>query len=158
VGIVLMAAPAFGQVPQPSVPDINERSGLLMRFTEIEPHLPPDKRRDTWYTTRWGDPPNRRPHINWYKNGGMYGLRLRAACTESVYPYFFGSPGQSTLRPECRRAPRSLRWISNLVHPFRPVGEYYGQGSYVPIYDLDPLVPGPGPFPWPIYYKGAHGG
>jgi hypothetical protein len=156
--LLLAAAPAFGQVPQPKVPDINQRSGLLQRFMPVEPTLPPDPRRDTWYDTRWGDPPNRTARVNRIKNGGLYGLFWRASCTESIYPYFYGAPGQSTLTADCRRAPRSLRWISNFVHPFRPVGMYYDQGSYVPIYDLDPVVPGPGPFPWPIYYKGGHGG
>ncbi len=156
--LILGAAPAFGQIPQPSVSDINQRSGLVQRFIPIEPHLPPDRQRDTWYNTRWGDPPNRRHFINSIKNGGLYGLHWRATCTQSNYPYFFGSPGENTLRPECRRGRPAFRWIENWVHPFRPVGEYYDQGSYVPIYDLDPLVPGPGPFPWPFYFNYARGG
>jgi hypothetical protein len=35
---------------------------------------------------------------------------------------------------------------------------YYDQGSYVPIYDLDPIVPGPGPYPVPWYFRGPDGG
>lgn len=156
--LMLTAVPAFGQIPQPRVPETEKRSGLLSRFDEIEPNLPPDPRRRTWYNTRWGDPPNRRSHINCYKNGGLYGLRWHDPATQSYYPYFFGSPGPSTVKPRDHRAPRSLRWIDNLVHPFHPVGGYYDQGTYVPIYDLDPLVPGPGPFPFPWYYRGPRGG
>src|SRR4051795_1174410 len=51
----LGTAPAFGQLPQPHIPDIQQRSGLLDRFIPIEPHLPHDKDRDDFYTTRWGD-------------------------------------------------------------------------------------------------------
>lgn len=158
VALLLTAAPALAQIPQPRVPEIEKRSGLLQRFTEIEPNLPPDRLRDNWYNTRWGNPPNRRKHINCYKNGGLYGLRWKDPATQSVYPYFFGSPGPAVLQAKDHRAPRSLRWISNIVHPFRPVGEYYDQGTFVPIYDLDPFVPGPGPFPWPWYYRGPVGG
>jgi hypothetical protein len=130
---------------------------LIQRFDKIEGALPVDPRRQSWYHTRWAMPPNRRPFINWYKNGGMYGLPWKPVATESVYPFFFGSPGKSTLRPEHHRVHPRLRWIDNWVHPFRPVGHYYDQGSYVPIYDTDPLVPGPGPIPWPWYYKGGFG-
>src|SRR3954462_9401684 len=42
----LCTSPVFGQLPQPLIPDIHERSGLLDRFIPIEPHLPPDKDRD----------------------------------------------------------------------------------------------------------------
>lgn len=157
VALLWSAAPAFAQIPQPRVTEIEKRSGLLQRFDQIEPNLPPDPRRDNWYDTRWGDPPNRRKHINCYKNGGLYGLRWRDPATKSFYPYFFGSPGPGTLKERDHRAPRSLRWIGNFVHPFRPVGHYYDQGSAVPIYDLDPWVPGPGPFPFPWYYKGPMG-
>ena len=52
---VLTAAPALGQVPQPKVSDIHERSGLIRRFIPIETHLPPDPRRDSFYDTRFGD-------------------------------------------------------------------------------------------------------
>jgi hypothetical protein len=46
------------------------------------------------------------------------------------------------------------------LQPFRPIGYYYDQGSYVPLYDLDPIVPGPGPVPyvWPFYLRNPHGG
>ena len=31
-------------------------------------------------------------------------------------------------------------------------------GSYVPIFDLDPIAPGPGPYPFPCYFNWDHGG
>jgi hypothetical protein len=151
---LLMSLAATGtaraQIPQPSVPDTVDRSGLIQRFTSIEPHLPPDHRRDQWYTTRWGDPPNIRKHHNFYTNGGLYGLPWQDKDTASYYPYFYGSPGRNTLTADSRPVRTFWRPLSALAHPFKPVGMYYEQGSFVPVYDLDPVVPGPGAmiFPW----------
>ncbi len=145
--------PVKDMVPQPLIPNINRRSGLLQRYTPIDPHLPPDPRRDQWYDTRWGDAPNLRPHPNAYFNGGLYGLRWKDADRASYAPYFYGAPGQSTMRPESKPVHNVFRLPRNLLHPFRPVGMYYDQGSYVPVYDLDPLVPGPGAWPWPFFQK-----
>ena len=152
--LTLAAADAAkAQLPQPRIPDIQKRSGLLSRFVPIEPGLPPDHRRDQWYDTRWGDAPNLRTHPNFYHNGGMYGLRWKVKDSASVYPYFYGSPGQSTITADSR--PVGVFWkpLSALVKPFKNVGMYYDQGSYVPVYDLDPVVPGPGPMIWPFYPK-----
>ncbi len=145
--------PVKDMTPQPLIPNINRRSGLLQRWTPIDPHLPPDPRRDQWYDTRWGDPPNLRPHPNSYFNGGLYGLKWKDADTVSYAPYFYGTPGQNTMRPESQPRHNIFRLPRNLLHPFRPVGMYYDQGSYVPVYDLDPLVPGPGAWPWPFFQK-----
>jgi hypothetical protein len=156
--LALAAVPAFGQsVPEPRVPDIMQRSGLLMRFTPIEPRLPPDPRRDTFYDTRWDDN-SKIYRINGIKGGGLYGLPWKADCTKSVYPYFYGSPGQDTLTCNCKPWWPPLRIVQGLVQPFRPVGMYYDQGSYVPIYDLDPIVPGPGVVTWPWFLGGPPGG
>jgi hypothetical protein len=140
-------------------PDINNRSGLLQRFELPESFQPYDPNRVKYDNTRWArwlrvnyNHPN-----NWCR-GGLYGLPWKGACTASYYPFFQGSPGQSTLQPDCQPKHRAWRIVENFVHPFRPVGTYYNLGSYVPIYDLDPFVPGPGPFPWPWYYKGYCGG
>ena len=84
-------------------------------------------------------------HPNWFRSGGLYGRRWPGYCTASFSPYFFGSPGQSTVGPDCKPWPRILKGPQTLVHPFRPVCYYYDQGTYVPVYDLDPLAPGPGP-------------
>jgi hypothetical protein len=147
------ATAARAQIPEPTLPDLNQRSGLIGRIVPIEPRLPPDPRRDQWYDTRWGDPPNLRRHWNWYPNGGMYGLPWRANDTQSFTPYFFGSPGRSTLTEDSKPPHPAFRLSRMVFHPFKPVGGYYDQGSYVPIYDLDPLVPGPGPWPWPWYRR-----
>ncbi|MBV8314734.1 MAG: hypothetical protein JOZ53_07340 [Planctomycetaceae bacterium] len=158
VAVFLAARPAAGQIPEPRISDLTERSGLYTHFTSIEPNLPPDRRRDIFYDTRWDDNP-RIKHQNWIKGGGLYGLPWKADCTQSVYPYFYGAPGQSTIDPGCRRWWRPLRYIQAFARPFRPVGMYYDQGSYVPLIDLDPIVPGPGPYPIPWYYRGwAAGG
>jgi hypothetical protein len=138
---------------KPLIPDIERRSGLLHRFVLIDPHLPPDTRRDQWYDTRWGDPPNLRQHPNYYTNGGLYGLRWKAASTQSFAPYFYGAPGSSTLTEDDRPVRAFYRPLSAIVHPFKPVGMYYEQGSYVPVYDLDPVVPGPGPMIWPWFRR-----
>jgi len=151
VALGLWAPAARAQVPQPRVPDLVQRSGLVSRFTPIEPHLPPDPRRDQWYDTRWGDPPNLRAHPNFYPNGGLYGLPWKVKDTKSIYPYFYGAPGQNTLSPDLKRP--TFRLASAVFHPFKPVGMYYDQGSYVPVYDLDPVVPGPTAWPWPFYRR-----
>lgn len=155
--VLLLAATARAQVPLPRVADVHQRSGLVSRFVPIEPHLPPDDDRDTFYTTRWGDhPPGDR--INSYTDGGLYGRLYKDRCTACSYPYFRGSPGRDTMCPECHPCHRALRPVTNAVHPFRPVGHYYAGGCYVPVYDLDPWVPGPGPYPWSHFFKRPTGG
>jgi hypothetical protein len=156
----LAAAPtiARGQVPQPEIPDLSKRSGLITRFVPIVPNLPHDKDRDDWYDTRFVDHPRLWKNQNYnIKNSGLYGLDWGGNCTATVYPFFYGTPGGS-IGPECRPWPRPLRFIQGLVHPFRPIGMYYDQGAYVPIYDLDPVVPGPGSYPIPWYLPNPAGG
>jgi hypothetical protein len=150
-----VATPAFGQdgTPQPLIPNTNQRSGLMTRYVPIESHLPPDPRRDQWYDTRWGDAPNLNKHPNFYRNGGLYGLHWPVKDTRSIYPYFYGSPGQDTITEESRPVKPFFRIASAMVHPFKPVGHYYDQGTYVPVYDLDPIVPGPGSWPFPFYRR-----
>ena len=150
---LVLIGPARGQVPQPDIADLATRSGLVSRFVPIEPKLPPDRRRDQWYDTRWGDPPNVKKHPNWYPNGGLYGLPWKVNHTKSVYPYFYGAPGQSTLKGDESPAYGVTRLSRTIFHPFKPIGMYYDQGSYVPVYDLDPLVPGPTGWPWPFYRR-----
>ena len=140
-------------VPVPRITDLQQRSGLVSRFIPIVPNLPPDARRDQWYDTRWGDPPNLRKHKNSFANGGLYGLPWKAECSASIAPYFYGAPGQSTLGPDCQPHHNVLRLPRALLHPFKPIGMYYDQGSYVPVYDLDPLVSGPGAWPWPYFRR-----
>lgn len=155
--LALAGKPACAQIPQPIIPETPERSGLIQRFIPIESTLPPDPRRDNWYNTRFGDRPHgHRP--NSVKEGGLYGHLWRDHCTRSVYPFFYGSPGADTIGPECCRWPRPLRFAQGLLKPFKPVGMYYDQGSYVPLIDLDPAVPGPGPYPIPWYFACPRGG
>ncbi|HWE38925.1 MAG TPA: hypothetical protein VG406_20420 [Isosphaeraceae bacterium] len=165
-----LSAPALAQYPPPRrmppalpatpgpILDAETRSGHLMRSTPVIPTLPPDPKRDGFYDgTRWAN----YPEVDWpnlYKHGGLYGLRYRGACTATVSPYFQGYPGQSTIGPQCCPPPKAHRLIENILHPWRPVGYYYSMGNYVPIYDLDPLVTGPGPFPWPVFYRRCLGG
>lgn len=139
--------------PVPAVREMSQRSGIIFRQTPIESTLPPDPRRDRWYNTRWGDSPNERKHVNWYPNGGLYGLRWRTNHTRSIWPFFYGSPGESTMNADVHPVSPLARLPRAIFHPFKPIGMYYNQGSYVPIYDLDPIVPGPGPWPWPFFQK-----
>ena len=143
--------------PKPYIPDITERSGLLMRFASTPEMLPPDPNRDFFYNTRYADN-GRVKHPNWVCTQGLYGLGWKTPDTQSVYPYFYGVPGQSTVDSGSRPWFRPLRFFQGLAHPFRPVGSYYAMGSYVPIYDLDPIAPGPGPYPYPFYFNWLHGG
>ena len=158
VSMALENQRASAQVPQPNISETNSRSGLLTRFVPLESTLPPDKKRDQWYQTRWGDAPNLRTHPNWLKNGGLYGLPWKAKDGASVYPFFFGSTGPSTLTADSRPPDRWHRLGRAVFHPFKPIGMYYDQGSYVPVYDLDPIVPGPGPWPFARYISTTHGG
>jgi hypothetical protein len=128
-----------------------------MRFAATPEFLPPDPRRDNFYLTRYAD---KGPitHPNWLCSQGLYGLGWKTPCTQSVYPYWYGPPGQDTVDASCKPWWRPLRFFQGLAHPFRPVGMYYQMGTYVPIYDLDPIAPGPGPYPYPFYFNWAHGG
>ncbi len=136
-------------------------NGMFSRNVPILPQLPPDRKRDVFYQNRWYDahrPPNQK-HIDSLCDGGLYGRRWPTSCTQSVAPFFQGSPGCSTIDEGCRPTPHmALRRLQNFVHPFKPVGMYYAGGSYVPIYDLDPVVPGPGPFPWSHFLQRCTGG
>jgi hypothetical protein len=154
---VLLASPAWAQPPVPQLPDTTQRSGLLMRFADTPRFLPPDPRRDNFYLTRYAD---KGPvsHVNWFKSQGLYGLGWKTPCTQSVYPYWYGAPGQNTVDSSCTPWWRPLQFFQGLAHPWRPVGMYYQMGTYVPIYDLDPIAPGPGPYPYPFYFNWVHGG
>jgi hypothetical protein len=153
----IATTPARAQGPKAFIPDITERSGLLMRFASSPELLPPDPHRDFFYNTRYADN-GRVKHPNWFKTQGLYGLGMKTPDTQSVYPYFYGVPGQSTIDSSSRPWFRPARFFQGLAHPFRPVGSYYAMGSYVPIYDLDPIAPGPGPYPYPLYFNWLHGG
>jgi hypothetical protein len=156
--ILLGPAVVRAQVPQPKYPEVEQRSGLITRFVPIESTLPSDHRRDHWYNTRWADPPNVRTFPNFYTNGGLYGLPWRAKDSQSFYPYFYGAPGQSTLTADSLPVKMFWRPFSAFFHPFKPVGMYYEQGSYVPVYDLAPVVAGPGPIFIPWYPSDTHHG
>ncbi len=156
-----LAAPAPARAQSPRIPDVNQRSGLLGRFAPtMRTNLPQDGDRDNFYGTRYGDfyvPPG----TNSPFNGGMYGQRLDPGCTSCSSPYFYGTPGGTGRAcPGCRPHYKTQlgRTAQNLVHPFRPVGHYYQNGCYVPIYDLDPIVPGPGYDLWPFFHNGHRGG
>ncbi len=164
LGLVALAAlfgsvrPARAQVPQPLIPDINQRSGLLQRYGMRKTNLPQDPYRDNFYGTRYGDR-GKILDTNTFYDGGLYGVRLPARDTASVYPFFRGAPGQSTITAESKSwRPSYLRGIQQLVHQRKPVGMYYDRGSYVPIYDLDSFTPGPGPDYWPFFFQGSRGG
>jgi hypothetical protein len=153
----VLGTSAWAQPYVAYVPDTSERSGLLQRFAGTPTFLPPDPRRDNFYWTRYADrgPTN---CINWFRNQGLYGLGWKAPDTECIYPYWYGSPGQSTIGRSSKPWPQPLRFFQGLVQPWRPVGMYYQMGAYVPIYDLDPIAPGPGPYPFPFYFNFDHGG
>ncbi len=151
------SAPAWGQPPRPFVPEITERSGLIMRFASAPQVLPEDPYRDNFYQTRYANN-GRIKHPNWVCTQGLYGLGTKTKDTQSVYPFFYGMAGQNTIDSSSRPWWRPLRFFQGLAHPFRPVGSYYAFGTYVPIYDLDPIAPGPGPYPYPFYFNWLHGG
>ena len=146
------------QPPKPYIPDITERSGLLMRFASTPEMLPPDPHRDFFYNTRYADN-GRVKHPNWVCTQGLYGLGWKTPDTQSVYPVLL------------RRArPEHHRFVEPALVPSAPVLPGAGpsvpprrdrttsSARYVPIYDLDPIAPGPGPYPYPFYFNWLHGG
>ena len=149
---------ANAQIPVPHIANVNERSGLLQRYRPPRSNLPQDPQRDNFYGDRYGDFAKVDDSNN-PLNGGLYGVRLPARDTASIYPFFYGSPGKSTITADSRPwRPSYLRGVQQLVHHRKPVGMYYDRGSYVPIYDLDSLAPGPGPDYWPFFFQGSRGG
>jgi hypothetical protein len=160
LGLGLVAAPviARGQEPQPLLPNLQQRSGLIQRIAPLTPSLPPDPERDNWYDIRWADGPPDVKHVNRPLKQGFYGLFWSGKCSATT-SYFFGSQGGS-VGPECLPGHPAMRLWNGLFHPLRPVGMYYDQGAYVPIMDTDPLVPGPGPSPFwfPFYLRTPRGG
>ena len=153
-----LAGTATAQIPQPHIADVNQRSGLLQRFTPPRTSLPQDPQRDNFYGARYGDFAVVNESNN-PLNGGLFGQRLPARDTASVYPFFYGSPGRSTITPDSKPwRPSYLRAVQQLTHHRKPVGMYYHLGSYVPIYDLDSFAPGPGPDYWPFFFQGSRGG
>ena len=120
--------PALAQPPQPFVPEITERSGLLMRFAGTPEVLPPDPHRDFFYNTRYADT-GVITHPNWFKTQGLYGLGMKTPATKSVYPFFYGMPGQSSIDSSSRPWWRPARFFQGLAQPWRPVGMYYSFGT-----------------------------
>ena len=72
-----------------NIPDLKERSGLMMRFAGRTEILPPDPLRDNFYNTRYADR-GLIKHPDGIKDQGLYGLGWKTACTESVYPFLHG--------------------------------------------------------------------
>ena len=95
--------------------DPAQRAGPAVRGTPE--FLPPDARRDYFYQTRYGDR-GKLSHVNWFRSQGLYGLGWKTPYTESVYPFWYGSPGQSTIDESSSRPwPRPLRFFQGLAHP-----------------------------------------
>jgi hypothetical protein len=160
--VLAAASEARAQQGQPMVPSAEQRSGLFTRHKPtLTSRLPVDEDRDVWFSGQWEDRKPRRgllrPRNSWL-NGGMYGNKLSSDCTQSEPGYFMGSTGEPLDCENCEPQSKYGRYFGNFLHPFRPVGSYYAGGSYVPIYDLDPFVPGPGPFPWNHYLSPHTGG
>jgi hypothetical protein len=152
--LVLSAGAARAQVPVPAHNslDVAQRSGLFTRLVPVPRTLPPDPKRDIWQDTgRWADP-HESHAANCLVTGGLYGrYKWKSDCVACNAPNFAGNPGANTMNgPTC--PPAHSRLLANALHPFKPVSYYYTGGCYAPIYDLDPLVPGPGPFPFPRMY------
>lgn len=157
LALILAGSVAPARAQGPAVADTARRSGLVSRYVPIVPYLPPDRDRNTFYYTRWDDKPT--VHCpNSPCHNGLYGRPWKQDCTQCFAPSFHGIPGQNSLGPHCPPCHPVFRLVQNLAHPFKPVGYYYSGGCYSPIYDLDPLVVGPGPYPWPWFCKKPTGG
>ena len=120
-GSVLAAAPAWAQPPQPFIPETSERSGLADAIRGTPEFLPPDPYRDFFYNTRYADT-GLVTHPNWFKTQGLYGLGMKTPDTQSVYPFFYGMPGQGTIDSSSRPWWRPARFFQGLAQPWRPSG------------------------------------
>ncbi len=153
---VLLVGPACrAQNSNVYVPETNQRSGNVTRVVPRVRELPPDPYRENFYETQWA----RRQTFhfpNSLTHGGVYGVPWRSDCVQCNNPNFRGYTGKSSVGSQCSYTHRGARWYSNFVHPFKPVCAYYDGGCYSPVYDLDPLVTGPGPFPWPYLFFDPH--
>ena len=115
---IVGVAAATAQAPEPRVPDIHERSGLLQRFELYNKFkgpltLPKDPYRDNYYGFRYGDH-NKFFDTNTYYDGGLYGVRLPAKDTASIFPFFYGAPGRArSPRKAARGGPRTIGPSSN---------------------------------------------
>ena len=160
MALLALSATSPARAQGPAIPDMAERSGLLARFAPImRTNLPHDPHRDNFYGTRYGDFATT-GKWNCIRGGGLYGLALDPGCVTCMRPQFTGAPaGTAGDSPACNPGPKGPFSLlaQKFVHPFKPVGHYYQHGCWVPIYDLDPVVPGPGRDLWPFYING-HGG
>jgi hypothetical protein len=155
LGLALFAPGVRAQDGETTVRPMVVPDGLMSRWTPPRTVLPPDPDRDHfYYGKKWANAPSTKP--NWPCTSGLYGLNYTDRCTTCYAPYFFGTPGGNNAEPCCEKV--KFRLIGNFVHPWRPVGGYYSGGCATPIYDLDPIVPGPGLFPWSWIQKRQHMG
>ena len=89
--VLTQAAPAKAQ-QEPNIPDMAERSGLIGRYVPyMRTNMPPDKYRDNFYGTRFGDFATT-GHYNHFRGGGLFGLALDSGCTNCSNPGFPGTP------------------------------------------------------------------
>ena len=133
------------------MPDINERSGLIQRFNvyNFKSNLPKDPYRDNYYGTRFGNY-GKVHDTNTYYDGGLYGVRLPGRDTASVYPFFYGSPGRSTITPESKSwRPGCLGALQQLTHQRKPVGMYTTEAVTSRSTTSIPSPPDPAPITGP---------
>src|SRR5262245_20059079 len=77
---VLAESAANAQYRPANIPDLHERSGLVMRYAGVREQLPPDPLRDNFYNTRYADR-GLIKHPDGIKDQGLYGLGWKAACS-----------------------------------------------------------------------------
>lgn len=136
-----------------------ERSGIVTRYIPREPWMPPDRKRDVFFGTRY-DQDHGRPSydIRNPKRGGLYGQMLTPGCATCYSPYFTGKPGVPRSGPACEPSHPLFRFPNSLLSPLKPVNYYYAGGCWTPVYDLDPWTIGPGTFPYPRVFDHIKGG
>ncbi len=69
---------------------------------------------------------------------------MKTPDTKSVYPFFYGMPGQGTIDSSSRPWWRPARFFQGLAHPFRPVGMYYASARTCRSTTSTRSRPGPG--------------
>ncbi len=158
VAALLSSTPARAQLTGSGyfVPETENRSGAVTRYVPMQRVLPPDPYRENFYDTQWAGK-RKFWYPNFLRHGGIYGMPWKTDCVKCYNPSFSGLPGSSSVGQQCGYKNRAYgRWIGNYIHPFKPVCGYYDGGCYSPVYDLDPIVPGPGAFPWPFLFNDSH--
>ncbi len=148
-GLSLQAPPPGPRLLNRSFPTSPNAAACSMRFAATPEFLPPDPHRDNFYNTRYADKgPVKCP--NWYATQGLYGLGWKTPDTESVYPFFYGMPGQSTVDSSSRPWRRPAAVLPGARSPIPAGRDVLPDGQLCPDLRSRPDCAGTRPLSLPV--------